>query len=265
MAVSVIIPTYNRRETLERALQSVYAQVYSDYEIILVDDASTDGTAAWLPAAHPKVKLIVLPQNQGAAAARNVGIQSAQGEVIAFLDSDDEWHPDYLEQQLRALAAQPEAVLSYTRHYAVVSGNSRGHVVTCPLNPSDLVRSMLLGNFIQTLSVVVMPKWALDAVGLFDERLLICHDRELYLRLFEIGSPAHVPEFLVTKFWEPNSLVAAKQCQIWLADGLRLLEIFYKNSANAPYLPLRSEAAQRFRDRVQGAQPFFARVADRNT
>jgi glycosyltransferase involved in cell wall biosynthesis len=263
--VSIIIPTYNRRATLERALQSIYAQTYDDYEIIVVDDASTDGTAAWLQA-DPRLKVIVLPSNRGAAAARNVGIAAAQGDLMAFLDSDDEWVYDYLEKQVQALAVEPEAVLSYTKYFSAIAGNGGWgqRVESWPLDRNDLVRAMLLGNFIHSLSLVVVPRWALAQAGCFDERLLICHDREFYLRVFAIGFPIYVNEPLVTKFWQPDSLVAHDRCETWLTDGLRLLEIFYGNPANSRYWALRPEAELRFRDRVQLARPFFARVADRN-
>lgn len=97
--VSVIIPTYNRRNLVELALVSVVQQTYQDYEIIVVDDGSTDGTASWVGLHYPQVRLIQRQENQGVAAARNIGVCEARGRFIAFLDSDDQWLPTYLERQ----------------------------------------------------------------------------------------------------------------------------------------------------------------------
>ena len=241
--VSILLPTYNRKAVLDRALQSIFSQTYSDYKIIIIDDASSDGTADWLQTTYPDLQLIAFDHNQGASAARNAGIRAAQGEIIAFLDSDDQWHCQYLEKQVQALAGQPTAVLSYTQNYSAVEGNDALQPINSqPLDPSNLIVSMLLGNFIPSLSQVVMPQWALKTVGWFDERLQVCHDRDLYLRLFAIGSPTCVNTPLVTKFWQPESLVTRDRCQTWLADGLLLLDIFYQRPESRPYLALRSQA-----------------------
>lgn len=111
--ISIIIPTYNRKSHLGRALESVWGQTESSYEVIVIDDGSTDGTTEWLHSSHPQVRVIQLSDNQGAAAARNVGIRQAKGQWIAFLDSDDQWLPDYLEAQTQALKQHPDSVLAY--------------------------------------------------------------------------------------------------------------------------------------------------------
>jgi hypothetical protein len=109
---------------------------------------------------------------------------------------------------------------------------------------------MLLSNFIDSLSQVVIPHWAWHKVGPFDERLQVCHDRELYLRLLAIGPPTCVSIPLVTKFWQSHGLVTRNHCQTWLADGLLLLDIFYGRPENRSYLPLRPLAERLFRERV---------------
>ena len=94
MKISVIIPTYNRKHTLNRAIHSVLSQTFQPWEIIAVDDGSTDGTKEWLAKMYPAIRYIH-QSNSGVSAARNVGIKTAQGDWLAFLDSDDEWPVSY--------------------------------------------------------------------------------------------------------------------------------------------------------------------------
>lgn len=239
--VSIILPTYNRKYCLDCAIQSVLSQTFTDYELIIIDDGSTDGTTEWLKVTYPTLKLITLEANQGASAARNAGIKIARGEYIAFIDSDDQWFSQYLANQVLLLNKSPRAVLSYAQ------GNN-------PINNLDLIASMLLSNFIETLSQVVIPAWALQKVGLFDERLKVCHDRELYLRLFAIGNPVCLQEKLINKFWQLDSLVASDNYETWLADGLLLIDIFYSKPENKYYLHLKSNAIRMFKERVEKAK-----------
>jgi hypothetical protein len=118
-----------------------------------------------------------------------------------------------------------------------------------PVRP-NLIESMLIGNFIHTLSVVVIPRAIIERVGLFNEELLVTHDRDLYLRLFEIGIPVKVDEALVTKHWQRDGLVRQKEGAVWREDGLKLLEIFFNRPQNSEYLPMREMATQLFLRRV---------------
>ena len=111
--VSVVAPAFERREVLPRALDSVVAQTYGDWELIVVDDGSTDGTAEMVKQDYPDVHLVV-QENHGVSAARNAGIAQARGEWIAFLDSDDAWLPEKLERQMKALEAHPGHRLCHT-------------------------------------------------------------------------------------------------------------------------------------------------------
>jgi len=105
--VSVIIPTYNRAATLGRAIDSALEQTIDDLEVVVVDDGSTDDTESVLAAYEdPRVRTIIHATNQGANVARNTGLEHVRGEYVAFLDSDDVWHPAKLERQLAALEAR---------------------------------------------------------------------------------------------------------------------------------------------------------------
>ncbi|MCI0564408.1 MAG: glycosyltransferase family 2 protein, partial [Nitrososphaera sp.] len=107
--ISVIIPAYNRVQTIRRAVQSTLDQTYTDIEVIVVDDASTDGTVEAVEAIKdPRIKVHRLSQNAGPSHARNCGIRLASGELVAFLDSDDAWLPRKLEKQVRLFAQKGE-------------------------------------------------------------------------------------------------------------------------------------------------------------
>ena len=111
--VTVLIPAYNAAETIQRAVDSALAQTYRNYEVVVVDDGSRDTTADIVTTLYgDRVRLLCLTSNQGESAAMNEGIAAAEGELIAFLDADDEWLPDKLARQVEALALNPNAVLA---------------------------------------------------------------------------------------------------------------------------------------------------------
>lgn len=129
-SVSVIIPTYNREQTLGRAIQSVLNQTFQDFEIIVVDDGSTDGTRAIVEGfCDARIRYLRHEQNRGAATARNTGIRAARGAYLAFLDSDDEWLPEKLSEQI-ALLKDPSADwgLSCSGFFLVVHGSEQEYI-----------------------------------------------------------------------------------------------------------------------------------------
>jgi glycosyltransferase involved in cell wall biosynthesis len=128
--ISVIIPAYNRSSTIARSVQSVLVQTFQDFEIIVVDDGSTDTTREVVQKIDDKrIHLICHNGNQGAAAARNTGMQAATGEYIAWLDSDDEWLPQKLDVQLQALnLSAPSARACYTAYELLDGGKSRLYI-----------------------------------------------------------------------------------------------------------------------------------------
>lgn len=179
--VSVIIPTYNRRNFLEQAIQSVFSQTYPYVELIVVDDGSTDETSTLLD--EFKERLTVLRQsNQGVSAARNRGIRAAGGEYICFLDSDDYWKPSKLEMQLDFFKNHPEIEICQTEEIWIRSG--------VRINPKKRHRKREGDLYIPSLelclispSAVMMRAALFEKVGLFDERLPACEDYDLWLRI----------------------------------------------------------------------------------
>ncbi|OEU51314.1 MAG: glycosyl transferase family A [Desulfobulbaceae bacterium S3730MH12] len=183
--VSVIIPTYNRAEFLNRALLSITRQTLRCAEIIVVDDGSTDNTPAILEAFSrtEKVPLTVLKQNnKGVASARNRGIVRAAHEYIVFLDSDDHWHKRKIEMQFKALKENPDYLISHTREKWLRRGihlnQKRKHT---PQHGNIFQHSLQLCAV--GMSTVMVRKELFSLVGIFDETLRCCEDYDLWLRV----------------------------------------------------------------------------------
>ena len=195
--VSVIIPVYNRPEAVCRAIESVLTQTCQDFEVVVVDDASTDATPAVVEAcADPRVTLIRHERNRGGSAARNTGIQASSAPYVAFLDSDDEWLPHKLERQLAVFEGAANRVgLVYAGVERVYEDGvvSRDH----PRSERDLTRALLLENVIGETSVGMVRRRVLDETGGFDESLPSCQDLDLWLRISERFDCVAVPEVLV--------------------------------------------------------------------
>jgi glycosyltransferase involved in cell wall biosynthesis len=239
LSVSVVIPAYNRLPILGRALESVANQTYPIKQVILVDDGSTDGTAEWVSDNYSNINVVSLIANSGAAAARNAGIQRANADLVAFLDSDDSWLPTYISRQVAAIAADSSASFGYCSRY-LNQGKFNSKGVKCsPSDDHDLLKSMLFNCFIHTMSQVVVRRSAFERIGSFNEQLPMCEDWELYMRLLTLGKPTVVDEELVIKDWRPDSWAFRGNGDAWLQGFNRGLDAFYSNPASAPYADLR--------------------------
>lgn len=199
--VSAIIPTRNRRDKLNRALGSIAAQSFRDFEVLVVDDGSEDGTPSWLCRQWPSVSLIQVSPSIGAAAARNLAISRARGEFVAFLDDDDLWLPSYLEVQVAQFRAHPDADLCTTSHIEVTRRGAISNPDLVPVSayPNQLVL-FLAACPIHTLSVVACRRTAFEGVGPLDQNFSIAHDLDWYTRLISMGGEIqHFPEALVER------------------------------------------------------------------
>jgi glycosyltransferase involved in cell wall biosynthesis len=194
--VSVVIPVFNRPEAVCRAVRSVLDQTCQDFEIIVVDDGSTDETSAAVSElADARITLIRHECNRGGSAARNTGIRAGAAPLVAFLDSDDEWMPTKLERQLEAFQRVPQQVALVSTGALRVYPNLVE--VDIPTLPADLVRALLTRNVIGETSRGMVRRSALEAVGGFDETLTASQDMDLWLRICSKFEAHQVPEALV--------------------------------------------------------------------
>jgi len=184
--VSVVIPTYNRAALLAQAIDSVLAQTFADYEVIVVDDGSTDRTAAVVEAvADRRVSLISLPHSGLPARVRNAGIKRARGRYIAFLDSDDLWDPSKLDEQLAALAARPDCRWCHTGGRCIDEAGAPHPRWPMPRLASEgwIAEPLLRRRAGVNSSSVLVDGALLRDVGGFDETFVWGEDYDLWVRL----------------------------------------------------------------------------------
>ncbi|WP_435345946.1 glycosyltransferase family 2 protein [Haloarchaeobius sp. HRN-SO-5] len=196
---SVVIPTYNRCGSIERAISSVLSQTVDDFEIIVVDDGSDDDTVAVVESyADDRVQLVRHEQNRGANAARNSGVKHASGEYISFLDSDDELHPEHLARVRDRLAeSTDQCVGAFTSFERLIDGTVAG--ISRAPDAEVGVDYLSDGNAIGTLSCTTFESQLLEAGGWFDEQLLASQDLDFYLRVLESNTMVGIDEVLVSK------------------------------------------------------------------
>lgn len=187
--VSVIIPTYQSVQFVRETIDSVLAQTYRDYEVIVVDGGSTDGTRRVLNSYGNRIR--VISQNgKGISNARNVGVLESKGEYITFVDSDDLWLPNKLEVQVKFMGGKPNIVgliysdaLFFAEKNIDEPKNERAFQITKPYR-GRAIKHLFMANFIPT-STVMVRKLCFEKFGLFDESLSICEDRDMWIRVAE--------------------------------------------------------------------------------
>lgn len=200
--ISVIIPTYNREDLILKALESINNQTFKDYEILIIDDASTDNTEQVIKNLnHPKIRYFKLEKNGGQCIARNFGSKHVRGEYIAFLDSDDEWLPRKLELQIGLFEQGSDrlgAVYGYLYQKDVIkdkmSLSDKGY------HRGDIHSEMMQGFCPPTPSLFMVKRCAFESVDGFDESLITFVDLDLWLRLSENYDFDYVEEPLIIKY-----------------------------------------------------------------
>ena len=179
--VSVIIPTYNRGWVLREAIDSVLAQDFKDFELIVIDDGSTDDTDLILSPYQNHI-IVHKQANQGVSSARNTGISLSSGTFIAFLDSDDLWLPDKLSVQIDFFVSNPDTAICQTEEVWIRNG-VRVNPKKKHKKPSGMIFEPSLHLCLVSPSAVMLRRWIFEAAGMFDENLPACEDYDLWLRI----------------------------------------------------------------------------------
>ena len=223
--VSVIIPTYNRAHLIGRAIQSVLYQTYQDFEIIVVDDASTDNTEEVVSNFDDeRIRYIRLKENSGTSAApRNTAIRIARGEYIAFQDSDDEWLPEKLEKQMRLFEIQPLEVGVVYAGFWKILGHRKIYIPSPGITRKEgnIHDSLLAQNFVAAPAAVVR-KECFRKVGGFDEELPTLMDWELWIRISRcyqfqcVDEPLMISYYTIGGINEPNLSVKIQTLKLIL-------------------------------------------------
>ena len=211
--ISVILPVHNRADVLPRAIQSVIDQKLSDFELIVVDDGSTDQSVRVAESfADPRVKLLRLPQNRGGNVARNEGIRAATAPLLAFLDSDDRYLPEKLAFVVAEFEKRPGLDLLVDSFIKIQPPGSRKTEVTrrnAVITDREEFRAALFTRQLwkATPSITVKRDVALEA-GLFDETLRRLQDFDFLIRVSELANCASTDEVLWVKYWDANAISA---------------------------------------------------------
>jgi len=249
--VSVVIPTWNRRRHLEEAIASVLAQTYTDYEIVVVDDGSTDDTRSWLEGRATDGRVVALHQeNRGSSSARNAGLRAARGELIAFLDSDDLWLPRKLEYQIQLFDRNPAVGFVFCGSAKVDDhGATSGSRVPTPDFRGRAALAMIRRNMMPTPTVVVRKRLALEA-GTMYEDLQFGEDWNYWIRIAARCETDFVPEVLVHFRDTPGSL-SRLDFDSFRANTLGLFRGLYRDPESAALLaPYRKEALSQAHTRI---------------
>jgi teichuronic acid biosynthesis glycosyltransferase TuaG len=208
---SVIIPVYNAGAYIEQTLESVFAQTCRDFEVIVIDDGSTDDTQAKVKRfAHEPALNYVYQNNAGVAAARNTGLNLAQGELIAFLDSDDLWHPCKLAVHLAMLQSNPNLGLTFNWFDVFYDRIENGRLAPWFAPPTHTTldwQDFLLRNWTGTSSTVVIHKECLKGQKKFNARFRTSEDYQLWLSIAQDGwEIGFIPDVLTSYRKRPSSL-----------------------------------------------------------
>ena len=235
--VSITIPTYNRAHLLGRAIQSVLDQTYQDFEIIVVDDGSTDRAEEVVKSFDDeRVRYIRHEVNKGCAAARNTGIKAARCEYIAFQDSDDEWLPDKLEKQMKVFEkVSPKVGVVYTGFWRI-KNDKKTYIPSSKVSQKegDIHKTLLKGNFVSPPAVVVKRE-CFKRAGMFDEELSPLEDWELWIRISKYYQFKFIDDPLVISYHQPDS-ISANQNAVFRARRLILEKHFEDIKENRQFL-----------------------------
>ena len=212
-AISVVMPCFNAQAHLPMSVASVMAQTCEDWELIAVDDGSTDGSLAWLQSqTDPRIRWLT-QSNSGVSGARNAGVAIARGKFLAFLDADDTWQPDFLLTMLRALEAHPDAVLAYCGWQNVGLAGPRGKPFVPPELNGPHKEERLFGGCQWPVHAALVRRAAVLSAGGFSARLKNAEDYALWLAVAAQRPVVRVPEVLARYHFHGQTQASANKAR----------------------------------------------------
>lgn len=237
--ISVIVPAYNAQNTILETIASVRSQTFTDFELIVVDDGSSDRTLQLLQTiADPRLK-VVSSENSGVSVARNRGISLATGKYIAFIDADDLWTPDKLELQLAALQQHPTARVAYSWTCFMDRHGKFVHADNPTYFEGNVQAELLKTNFLLSGSNPLIRREALASVGNFDPTLTHAEEWDLYLRLAANYDFVVVPKTQI--LYRQTAGSASAKIEVMEQDALKVIERAFQ-SAPAQLQPLKNQS-----------------------
>lgn len=241
--VSVIIPTYNALTYLPETVESVFKQTFSDWELLIIDDGSSDGTAAWAKQITDLRVRLISQKNQGSSVARNTGITAAKGEYIALLDADDLWEPTKLEKQVHFLEQNPSIGLVDTWTILInQKGKSTGRIIVSSAEGDVWKQLVQFKPVCCCDSTPLIRRSCFDNVGLFNPDLPYLEDLDMWIRLASVYEFAAIKEPLVRYRQHPQS--KSTNCKGTLEAFRTIIEKAFE-SVPAEMLPLREKGYAR--------------------
>lgn len=231
--ISVVIPTYNRADSILKTIDSVLVQTFHDFEILIIDDGSEDNTKEIIENLNsPKIKYIY-QENAGASSARNTGIKNSEGEFIAFLDSDDTWFPEKLEKQLNVFEHNKNIDIVYSAFEWIQVRIDKKEINRYKNyeKKEDFVK-FLLCEMLPICPISMMKKTVFDKVGVFDENLVVSEDWDLCLRFVSEFNFYYLDEVLTSFYRHNKSLSATADFEKVKKTHLIVLERFFNNTEN---------------------------------
>jgi glycosyltransferase involved in cell wall biosynthesis len=235
--VSVIIPTYNRAHLISETIKSVLDQTFQDFEIVVIDDGSTDNTREVVDSFQdPRIRYIY-QDNQGAVVARNNAILASKGEYISYLDSDDALMENALEKHVEVLDRHPEVAFSYGQVYNV---DENGRIINLYKPPykhsyvregKEEIRDLIFGNYI---SAETIRRSCLDEAGGFDTAFIVAEDRELWVRLAKRWSVAYIAEPLIKYRRHTSSIMSTIGIEKVERSHILILEEIFTDEVMGP-------------------------------
>ena len=260
--VSVVVPAYNCAPFIGETVSSVYQQTYRNWEVIVIDDGSTDETKGALAPHMGRIRY-VHQQNRGTAAARNEGVRHARGELIAFLDHDDVWLPEKLDFQVRVMGKSSDCGLVFTdgkmftadgiRRESALSGRLDQWIDAHPTEDlfvvaGNILRNLLFCNEIVSASSVMVRRECLERVGGFDEGIAIADDHDLWLRIARQYTVALIRRCLYMWRWHDGSQSGPirDRMQGWTEASLVVQEKHLPHAPPDVRRPLRAQMAKQY-------------------